>query len=83
MPDPSTMHPKQRAMFEKIQRASPQERKSLMDQIEQMMGNFGGGSSSGGYGGGPGGVGADDGIETVNLDGPQVTSGGQEDYDML
>ena len=84
MPDPSRMNPKQRAMFEKIQQASPEERKRLMQQMEQMMSNFGGGV--GGNMGGPPPMGEpeDDSMETVNLDGPQVLSAGPtSDYDML
>merc|ERR1712146_426171 len=89
MPDPSKMPSKQRAMFEKVQRASPKEREALMKQMEEMMSNFGEGgsgpqsrgeSSMGSFMSDMGGDGAEaDNMETVDLDGPQVISGGTSD----
>ena len=83
MPDPSKMPRQQREMFEKIQRASPEERKRLMRQVDEMMSNFGAGGGDRGNSARDE-IGADAGMETVDLDGPQVISGGrQDDYDML
>ena len=83
---------KQRAMFEKVQRASPKEREALMKQMEEMMSNFGEGGggmgsrnedSMSGFIDVSGGGTDSDAMETVDLDGPQVLSAGTSDYDML